>query len=46
MCILIPWLASPLYILGKSRMRKRARTDLCGGRSGTNWPCDAPHTPW
>ena len=23
----------PLLILGKSRMRKRARTDLCGGRS-------------
>ena len=22
-----------LLILGKSRMRKRARTDLCGGRS-------------
>ena len=31
-CILIPWLASPLRIPGKSRMRKRARTDLCGGR--------------
>jgi hypothetical protein len=29
-CILILWLASPLRILGKSRMRKRARTDLCG----------------
>ena len=26
-------LASPLLILGKSRMRKDARTDLCGGRS-------------
>ena len=25
--------ASPLLILGKSRMRKRARTDPCGGRS-------------
>jgi hypothetical protein len=24
--------ASPLPIHGKSRMRKRARTDLCGGR--------------
>jgi hypothetical protein len=23
----------PLLILGKSHMRKRARTDLCGGRS-------------
>ena len=23
--------ALPLLILGKSRMRKRARTDLCGG---------------
>ena len=32
-CILILWLASPLSIPGKSRMRKRARTDLCGGRS-------------
>jgi len=32
-CILILWLASPLRIPGKSRMRKRARTDLCGGRS-------------
>ncbi len=31
-CILILWLASPLRIPGKSRMRKRARTDLCGGR--------------
>src|SRR5216683_5345774 len=26
-------LASPLLIQGKSRMRKRACTDLCGGRS-------------
>ena len=26
-------LASPLLIPGKSRMRKRACTDLCGGRS-------------
>jgi len=25
--------ASPLLIQGKSRMRKRACTDLCGGRS-------------
>ena len=32
-CILILWLASPLRIPGKSRMRKRARTDLCGGRT-------------
>jgi hypothetical protein len=31
-CILILTSASPLFILGKSRMRKRARTDLCGGR--------------
>jgi hypothetical protein len=30
-CILILRLASPLRIPGKSRMRKRARTDLCGG---------------
>jgi hypothetical protein len=32
-CILIPRIASPLVIRGKSRMRQRARTDLCGGRS-------------
>jgi hypothetical protein len=33
-CILIPTNASTLFIiLGKSRVRKRARTDLCGGRS-------------
>ena len=31
-CILIPTSASTPFILGKSRMRKRARTDLCGGR--------------
>ncbi len=27
------WLAFTLFILQKSRMRRRARTDLCGGRS-------------
>jgi hypothetical protein len=27
------WVALTLFILQKSRMRKRARTDLCGGRS-------------
>ena len=27
------WLALTPFILQKSRMRKRARTDLCGGRS-------------
>ena len=32
-CIPIPMFASPPLILGKSRVRKRARTDLCGGRS-------------
>ncbi len=32
-CIPIPTSASTPFILGKSRMRKRARTDLCGGRS-------------
>ena len=32
-CIPIPTHASTPFILGKSRMRKRARTDLCGGRS-------------
>jgi len=31
-CILIPISASTPDILGKSRMRKSARTDLCGGR--------------
>jgi hypothetical protein len=32
-CILILTSASTPFILGKSRMRKRAGTDLCGGRS-------------
>src|ERR1700746_2873500 len=32
-CILILTSASTPLILGKSRVRKRARTDLCGGRS-------------
>jgi hypothetical protein len=32
-CILIPITASTPLILSKSRMRRRARTDLCGGRS-------------
>ena len=32
-CILIQWNASSLLIRGGSRMRKRARTVLCGGRS-------------
>jgi hypothetical protein len=27
------WVALTPFILQKSRMRKRARTDLCGGRS-------------
>ncbi|MGB8324613.1 MAG: hypothetical protein WCE52_16765, partial [Candidatus Acidiferrum sp.] len=32
-CILIPQLASTPLIQGGSRMRRSARTDLCGGRS-------------
>jgi hypothetical protein len=32
-CIHIPVSASTPLTLGKSRMRERARTDLCGGRS-------------
>ena len=32
-CILILQLASSPLIQGGSRMRKSARTDLCGGRS-------------
>jgi hypothetical protein len=31
-CMPIPTSASTPSILGKSRIRKRARTDLCGGR--------------
>ena len=27
------WVALTPFVLQKSRMRKRARTDLCGGRS-------------
>ena len=40
-----PWVALTPFILQKSRMRKRARTDLCGGRSAmivptaTKWRC-------
>ena len=39
------WVALTPFILQKSRMRKRARTDLCGGRSAmivptaTKWRC-------
>src|SRR5271157_3531210 len=39
------WVALTLFILQKSRMRKRARTDLCGGRSAmivptaNTWRC-------
>jgi len=32
------WLALTLFILQKSRMRRRARTDLCGGRSAMGVP--------
>ena len=44
------WVALTPFTLQKSRMRKRARTDLCGGRSAmivptaTKWiagPCGA-----
>ena len=37
-CILILTSASTPFILGKSRMRKRARTDLCGGRTSNGRP--------
>ena len=39
------WVALTPFILQRSRMRKRARTDLCGGRSAmivptaTQWRC-------
>ena len=39
----------PPFILGKSRMRKRARTDLCGGRSAMSVPTATMWlflTPW
>jgi hypothetical protein len=48
-CILILTSASTPFILGKSRMRKRARTDLCGGRpamvvpTATVTPAEAGH---
>ena len=32
------WLALTPFILQKSRMRRRARTDLCGGRSAMGVP--------
>ena len=32
------WLAFTPFILQKSRMRRRARTDLCGGRSAMGVP--------
>ena len=37
-CILIPMRALPPYIQSKSRMRERARTDLCGGRRAIGVP--------
>jgi len=40
--ILLLMSASPLFILGKSRMRRRARTDLCGGRSVMVVPTATP----
>jgi hypothetical protein len=41
-CILIPMPASPPPIQGKSRMRERACTDLCGGRSAMVVPTAIP----
>jgi len=37
-CILILWFAFSLLIQGGSRMRRSARTDLCGGRSAMGVP--------
>jgi hypothetical protein len=37
-CIPILISASTPFILGKSRMRKRARTDLCGGAISNDRP--------
>jgi hypothetical protein len=42
-CILIPISASTPFILGKSRMRKRTRTDLCGGTSDRRPYRDSVH---
>jgi hypothetical protein len=42
LCILILMYASPLVIHSKSRMRKRACTDLCGGRSAMVVPTATP----
>ena len=39
------WLALTPFILQKSRMRRRARTDLCGGRSAMGVPT-APVPPF
>ena len=36
------WLALTPFILQKSRMRRRARTDLCGGRSAMGVPTATP----
>ena len=38
------WLALTPFILQKSRMRRRARTDLCGGRSAMGVPTATLHT--
>jgi hypothetical protein len=39
------WLALTPFILQKSRMRKRARTDLCGGRSAMVVPTATTEPP-
>src|SRR5712692_8616243 len=44
-CIPILMSASPPLILGKSRVRKRARTDLCGGRSAMVVPTATSNLP-
>jgi hypothetical protein len=46
-CTLIPISALTPFILGKSRMHKRARTDLCGGAASDGRPYrdSNPHGP-
>ncbi len=45
-CILILWLASSPLIQGGSRMRRRARTVLCGGRSAMVVPTATVEWRW
>jgi len=40
------WLAFTPFILQKSRMRRRARTDLCGGRSAMGVPTATVSGSW